>query len=56
MDRLRRATVGYESAIKFMYATNNEHLINQFWAKAHQLDEIRNENILEIIPELENLK
>jgi radical SAM protein with 4Fe4S-binding SPASM domain len=56
MDRLRRATVGYESAIKFMYATNNEHLINQFWAKAHQLDDIRNENILEIIPELENLK
>jgi radical SAM protein with 4Fe4S-binding SPASM domain len=56
MDQLRRATVGYESAIKFMYATNNEHLINQFWAKAHQLDEIRNENILEIIPELENLK
>lgn len=56
LDRLRRATVGYESAIKFMYATNNEHLIDQFWAKAHQLDEIRNENILLVIPELKDLK
>jgi MoaA/NifB/PqqE/SkfB family radical SAM enzyme len=56
VDQLRRATVGYESAIKFMYATNNEHLIDQFWDKTHQLDEIRKEHILTIIPELENLK
>jgi len=56
LDRLQRATVGYESAIKFMYATDNTHLIDQFWTKTKQLDQIRNENILSVIPELENLK
>ena len=56
IDNLRRATVGYESAIKFMYATDNTQLINQFWVKTRQLDDIRNENILTVIPELEKLK
>jgi len=56
MDRLHRATVGFESAIKFMYATDNTQLIDQFWLKTKQLDEIRNENILKIIPELADLK
>ena len=55
-DHLRRATVGFESAIKFMNATDNTKLIPQFWFKTDQLDAIRDENILDVIPELAALK
>ena len=55
-DPLQRATVGFESAIKFMMATDNTHLIDTFWRKTHELDDIRRENILEVIPELAELK
>lgn len=54
-DKLNRATVGFESAINFMMATDNSKLIPTFWQKTHQLDEIRNEQILTVIPELEAL-
>jgi hypothetical protein len=55
-DPLSRATVGFESAIKFMNATDNTHLIDTFWRKTHELDSIRKENILDVIPELAALK
>jgi len=55
-DKLRRATVGYESAINFLNATDNTQLIDQFWLKTNQLDGIRKENILAVIPELKDLK
>ena len=55
-DPLSRATVGFESAIKFMMATDNTHMIDTFWRKTHELDDIRKENILDIIPELAALK
>jgi MoaA/NifB/PqqE/SkfB family radical SAM enzyme len=55
-DKLSRATVGFESAIKFMMATDNTHLIDTFWRKTHELDSIRKENILDVIPELAALK
>ena len=55
-DYLRRATVGFESAINFMNSTDNTALIPQFWARTQQLDEIRKENILDVIPELAALK
>jgi radical SAM protein with 4Fe4S-binding SPASM domain len=55
-DSLRRASNGYESAIKFMNATDNTHLIDMFWTKTNELDIIRNENCLDIIPELSALK
>jgi hypothetical protein len=54
-DTLQRATVGFESAINFMQTTDNTQLIPKFWAKTLELDAIRNENILEVIPELEAL-
>jgi hypothetical protein len=56
LDHLQRATVGFQSAISFMMATDNTHLIDQFWRKTHQLDEIRREQVLEILPELDALK
>jgi hypothetical protein len=55
-DPLNRATTGFESAIKFMQATDNTYLVPTFWAKTQQLDSIRKENILEVIPELAALK
>ena len=51
-DPLQRATVGFESAIQFMNSTDNTHLLDEFWLKTYQLDEIRNENILDVAPEL----
>jgi len=55
-DPLQRATQGFESAITFMTATDNTHLLDTFWRKTHELDSIRNEHILDIIPELAALK
>ena len=56
LDPLNRATVGFESAITFMNATDNTQLIDSFWRKTYDLDLIRKENILDIIPELQALK
>jgi organic radical activating enzyme len=55
-DPLQRATVGFESAIAFMNATDNSALIPKFWQKTAQLDTIRNEDLLKVIPELEVLR
>ena len=55
-DPLQRATQGFESAITFMNATDNTQLIDTFWRKTHELDSIRNENILDVLPELAALK
>lgn len=54
-DKLRRATVGFESAINYMMGTDNTHLIDKFWSKTDQLDNIRKEKLLDILPELEVL-
>lgn len=54
-DQLNRATQGFESAINFMDGTDNSHLIPKFWSKSQQLDDIRSEDILQVIPELEAL-
>ena len=56
LDRLQRATQGFESAINFMMATDNTQLLPQFWTRTHELDAIRGENILSVIPELEAVK
>ena len=55
-DPLQRATIGFESAIKFMMATDNTPLIDTFWRKTHELDDIRSEKLLDVIPELQALK
>ncbi|NBR26377.1 MAG: twitch domain-containing radical SAM protein, partial [Micrococcales bacterium] len=43
-DSLSRATQGFRSAIAFMNATDNTQLIDTFWRKTNELDEIRNES------------
>lgn len=55
-DKLQRATQGFESAIKYMMASDNAHNIGVFWEKTAELDVIRKENILDVIPELAALK
>jgi MoaA/NifB/PqqE/SkfB family radical SAM enzyme len=55
-DQLQRAMVGFESAINFMMSTDNTHLIDTFWRKTNELDAIRNERLIEVIPELESLQ
>jgi hypothetical protein len=55
-DSLGRATQGFESAINYLQATDNSHLIPKFWAKTHELDAIRKESVLDVIPELKALK
>ena len=55
-DPLQRATQGFRSAITFMNATDNTQLIDTFWRKTYELDSIRNENIMDVLPELRALK
>jgi hypothetical protein len=56
LDPLQRATVGFESAIKFMMATDNSKLIPKFWEKTFTLDRIRKESVLDTIPELDEME
>lgn len=55
-DRLNRASDGFRSLITFMNAKDNTHLTPKFWEKITQLDIIRNETLLDVIPELKALK
>ncbi len=54
-DHLQRAAVGFESAIKFMMATDNTALLSKFWEKTRELDAIRREDIYTAIPEIQGL-
>jgi predicted 3-demethylubiquinone-9 3-methyltransferase (glyoxalase superfamily) len=54
-DDLGRASQGFESAITFMNATDNTHLLDTFWRKTHELDSLRKERCLDVIPELRAL-
>ena len=56
IDNLNRATTGFTSAINFLMAKDNTALIPQFWKDTQVLDDLRNEYILDAIPELEALK
>jgi organic radical activating enzyme len=52
LDKLTRATIGFESAINFMMADDKSHLLPKFFDRTSKLDRVRNENILDAIPEL----
>jgi radical SAM protein with 4Fe4S-binding SPASM domain len=56
LDTLGRATVGFESSINFMMAIDNTAYLPKFWSRTQELDSMRNENILDVIPELKALK
>lgn len=54
-DSLQRATTGFEAAVSFMMATDNSDLSKEFWKHTQKLDHMRNERLLDVIPELEQL-
>jgi len=56
LDQLNRATVGFESAITFMNSTDNTHLLDTFWRKTYELDSLRKECVLDVLPELKEIK
>ena len=55
-DTLGRATQGFTSAIEYMNGTDKSNLLKDFWHNNSVLDGIRNEKLLEVVPELEILK
>ena len=55
MDYLTRATKGFESGIDYMMRRDNHKHIDQFKKEMGRLDEIRNENTLDVFPELKDL-
>lgn len=46
----------FNSARSFIMGADNSHLLKLFWLKTAQLDKLRNENVLDIFPELVCLK
>jgi hypothetical protein len=54
-DKLTRATKGFESGLDYMMRRDNFKNIEEFKSGMKKLDDIRNENILEIFPELAEL-
>jgi radical SAM protein with 4Fe4S-binding SPASM domain len=54
-DPLTRATKGFQSAINWMNAKDNESKLSLFWENTLRYDEIRNEKTLGVFPELQEL-
>jgi radical SAM protein with 4Fe4S-binding SPASM domain len=54
LDQLERASVGFKSALNFL-DNDNSFCLTEFWKKTQILDKIRNENVLDSIPELKKL-
>jgi hypothetical protein len=55
-DKLERACKGFESAINLMTSTDRSKLLPVFWQKIDELDNIRREKLLDVLPELLELK
>jgi len=52
-DKIQRAVGGFRGAIQFMMATDNTHLLPDFWRTVNDLDWSRTESLLKVVPELE---
>ena len=50
-DHLKRATNGFKSAIDFMNATDNTHLLPEFRRVMKNLDDVRDEKFYQVFPE-----
>ena len=53
IDSIQRAVGGFRGAIEFMMATDNSHLLPDFWRSVNDLDWARNESLISVVPELE---
>jgi len=54
-DPINRAVGGFEAAIQFMMATDNSHLLKDFWQTVKNLDWARGENLMSVVPELKQI-
>ena len=54
-DNLTRATKGFESGLDYMMRRDNSKDFKQFKDTMKRLDVIRDENILEVFPELQEI-
>ena len=52
IDTIQRAVGGFEGAITFMMATDNSHLLANFWETINDLDWSRSESLISVVPEL----
>ena len=52
-DQIQRAVGGFKGAIQFMMATDNSHLLPDFWRSVNDLDWSRGESLLSVVPELQ---
>ena len=55
LDNLTRATKGFESGLDYMMRRDNSKDLQQFKDSMKKLDVIRDENMLEVFPELKEL-
>ena len=55
IDPIQRAVGGFQGAINFMMATDNSHLLPDFWDSIDDLDWSRNEKLISVVPELKNI-
>jgi hypothetical protein len=54
-DTIQRAVGGFQGAIQFMMATDNSHLLKDFWDSVNDLDWSRGESLLNVVPELQEI-
>ena len=50
-----RSFKGFESALNWMFKTDNQKHLDLFFANTRKYDKIRNENSLEVFPEWKEL-
>ena len=55
-DPIQRAVGGFQGAIQFMMATDNSHLLKDFWETVNDLDWSRNESLVSVVPELKEIE
>lgn len=52
IDTIQRAIGGFRGAIEFMMGTDNQHLLTKFWEQTADLDWVRKESLIKVVPEL----
>jgi len=55
-DTIHRAIGGFEAAINFMMAQDNSKLLQEFWETVNDLDRVRDESLLAVVPELKEIE
>ena len=54
-DPLTRATKGFESALNWMFKSDNQKHLDLFFTQTRKYDEMRKENTLDVFPEWKEL-